>query len=125
MSLSLLNRYATATRADVGTAKATCLKKYFEKIYLEVDVDVCVVMYEEDVEDELFGVWGGDGCVLDFVVDCIDNIDIKVDFFVACARRGLRVVIFGGVGVKCDLMRLWFVDIVDCVVDFFVCVVWY
>ena len=96
VSLSSLNRHATATRADVGTAKATCLKKHFEKIYPEADVDARVAMYEEDAEDELLGAWGGDGRAPDFVVDCIDHIDTKVDLLAACARRGLRVVTLVG-----------------------------
>ena len=117
VSLSSLNRHATATRADVGTAKATCLKKHFEKIYPEADVDARVAMYEEDAEDELLGAWGGDGRAPDFVVDCIDNIDTKVDLLAACARRGLRVVTSGGAGAKCDPTRLRFADIADCAAD--------
>ena len=112
VSLSSLNRHAVATRADVGTPKATCLKKRFKEIYPEADVDARVAMYEADAEEELLGAWGGEGGrAPDFVVDCIDNIDTKVALLAACVRRGLRVVTSGGAGAKCDPTRLRFVDI--------------
>ena len=118
VSLSSLNRHAVATRADVGTPKATCLKKHFERIYPEAEVDARIAMYEADAEDELLGPWGGEGGRMpDFVVDCIDNIDTKVALLAACVRRNLRVVTSGGAGAKCDPTRLRFVDISECAAD--------
>ena len=117
VSLSSLNRHATATRADVGTAKATCLKKHFAEIYPEADVDARVAMYEADAEDELLGSWFGTSQEPDFVVDCIDNIDTKIALLAACVRRNIRVVTSGGAGAKCDPTRLRFADIADCAAD--------
>ena len=119
VSLSSLNRHAVAVRADVGTAKATCLKKHFKAIYPEAVVDARVAMYEAEAENELLGAWTLDasGRMPDFVVDCIDNIDTKVDLLAACKRRGLRVVTSGGAGAKCDPTRLRFADIADCAAD--------
>jgi len=117
VSLSSLNRHATATRADVGTAKAMCLKKHFREIYPEADVDARVAMYEAEAEDELLGPWFGTGREPDFVVDCIDNIDTKIALLAACVRRKLRVVTSGGAGAKCDPTRLRFADIADCASD--------
>lgn len=117
VSLSSLNRHATATRADVGTAKATCLKKHFAEIYPEADVDARVAMYEADAEEELLGSWFGTSQEPDFVVDCIDNIDTKIALLAACVRRNIRVVTSGGAGAKCDPTRLRFADIADCAAD--------
>lgn len=111
VSLSSLNRHAVATRADVGTSKAECLAEHFRHIYPEATLDVRVAMYEEAAEEELLG---GD---LDFVVDCIDNIDTKVHLLAACVRRGVPVLACGGAGAKCDPTRVRIVDIAESVVD--------
>jgi len=117
VSLSSLNRHATATRADVGTPKATCLKKHFANIYPEASIDARVAMYEDDAEEELLGPWMDTGRQPDFVVDAIDNIDTKVALLAACKRRGLRVVMSGGAGAKCDPTRLRFADISESTAD--------
>lgn len=111
VSLSSLNRHAVATRGDVGTSKAECLAAHFRKIYPEAVLDVRVAMYEQSEEEELLG---GEP---DFVVDCIDNIDTKVQLLSACVRRGIRVLACGGAGAKCDPTRIRIVDIAESVVD--------
>lgn len=72
VSLSSLNRHAVATRKDVGTPKALCLKKHFSSIYPECHIDAKVLLYDASSEEEILS---GDP---DFVLDCIDNIDTKV-----------------------------------------------
>lgn len=72
MSVSSLNRHAVATREDVGTPKALCLKKHFLSIFPECHVDAKVLLYDSSSEDEILS---GNP---DFVLDCIDNIDTKV-----------------------------------------------
>ena len=46
VTLSSLNRHALATRADVGTPKATCLARHFAAIFPEVQVEARVSMFE-------------------------------------------------------------------------------
>lgn len=72
MSVSSLNRHAVATREDVGTPKALCLKKHFLSIFPECHVEAKVLLYDSYSEDEILS---GNP---DFVLDCIDNIDTKV-----------------------------------------------
>ena len=111
ISLSSLNRHAVATREDVGTSKAGCLRRHFSKIYPEANLDCRTIMYDRSVEEELLG--GSP----DFVVDCIDNIDTKVDLLAACVRRSIPVLACGGAGAKCDPTRIRVVDLAESVVD--------
>jgi tRNA A37 threonylcarbamoyladenosine dehydratase len=61
-----------ATRDDVGTPKASCLKKHFSMIYPECKIEARVQLYDPSAEDEILSGQP------DFVLDCIDNIDTKV-----------------------------------------------
>ncbi|AQK83501.1 NAD(P)-binding Rossmann-fold superfamily protein [Zea mays] len=74
VSLSSLNRHAVATRDDVGTSKALCLKKHFSMIYPECQIDAKVQLYDASSEEEILSGQP------DFVLDCIDNIDTKVRY---------------------------------------------
>ena len=111
VSVSSLNRHALATRSDVGTSKAECLKSHFKRIYPEARIDAKVMLYDQSREEELLGDSP------DFVVDCIDNVETKVDLLAACVRRKIKVLACGGAGAKCDPTRIRFVDIAESVVD--------
>ena len=111
VSLSSLNRHAVATREDVGTSKSSCLVSHFKKIYPEAVLEDRNMMYEKAVENELLG---DDP---DFVVDCIDNIDTKVELLAACVRRGIPVLACGGAGAKCDPTRIRVVDVAGSIAD--------
>ena len=96
VSLSSLNRHAVATRIDVGTPKALCLKKHFSSIYPECHIDAKVLLYDTSSEEEILS---GDP---DFVLDCIDNIDTKVSFFLnillpTSQFRQLHCIVFGAI----------------------------
>ncbi len=54
VTLSSLNRHAVATRADVGTPKATTLKKHFAEIMPEVRVCTCALPYRTGTHTGLF-----------------------------------------------------------------------
>lgn len=75
VSVSSLNRHAVATREDVGTSKALCLKKHFQSIFPECHIDAKVILYDSSSEEEILSGHP------DFVLDCIDNIDTKVGLF--------------------------------------------
>lgn len=53
VSLSSLNRHATAVQADVGTPKVTAMKKVFRSIAPWVEVDARVELFQEDCAEEL------------------------------------------------------------------------
>ncbi|KAI5648110.1 hypothetical protein M9H77_34115 [Catharanthus roseus] len=105
VSVSSLNRHAVATREDVGTAKALCLKKHFLSIFPECHVDAKVLLYDSSSEDEILS---GNP---DFVLDCIDNIDTKVLLLAACVRRGLKVLSATGAGARADPTRIRVADL--------------
>ncbi|PNH06422.1 hypothetical protein TSOC_007192 [Tetrabaena socialis] len=111
VTLSSLNRHAVATRADVGTPKATCLESHFRRIMPEANLEAVVEMYTADREEALLAGQP------DFVIDAIDNIDTKVALVAACHRRGLRVLSVAGAGAKADPTRLKFVDVSESSVD--------
>ncbi|GLT28772.1 hypothetical protein SLA2020_036800 [Shorea laevis] len=105
VSLSSLNRHAVATRADVGTPKALCLKKHFSSIFPECRIDAKVLLYDASSEEEILS---GNP---DFVFDCIDNIDTKVALLAACVRRGLKVLSATGAGARADPTRIRVADL--------------
>lgn len=49
----------------------------------------------------------------DFVLDCIDNIDTKVELLRYCVQRGLRVVSSMGAGAKGDPSCIQVADMAD------------
>ncbi|RCV21100.1 hypothetical protein SEVIR_4G110400v4 [Setaria viridis] len=105
VSLSSLNRHAVATRDDVGTPKALCLKKHFSMIYPECQIDARVQLYDPSSEAEILSGQP------DFVLDCIDNIDTKVALLAACVRRGLKVLSAMGAGARADPTRIRVADL--------------
>ncbi|XP_078444205.1 NAD(P)-binding Rossmann-fold superfamily protein isoform X2 [Wolffia australiana] len=111
VSLSSLNRHAVATRDDVGTPKAICLRKHFSFIFPECEIDARVQMYDTSTEEEILG---GNP---DFVLDCIDNIDTKVALLAACVHRGLRVLSATGAGARADPTRIRIADLRESTTD--------
>eukprot|EP00897_Mesotaenium_endlicherianum_P004166 jgi/Mesen1/3778/ME000205S03031 len=111
VSLSSLNRHAVATRADVGTPKATCLRTHFARIFPEAEVEAHVAMLEAGSVDELLA---GEP---DFVLDCIDNIDTKVALLAACKQKGLAVLSATGAGARADPTRIRIADISESSTD--------
>lgn len=53
VSLSSLNRHATAVQADVGTPKVISMKKAFRQVAPWVQVDARVELFQEDSAEEL------------------------------------------------------------------------
>ncbi|XP_006360381.1 tRNA threonylcarbamoyladenosine dehydratase [Solanum tuberosum] len=105
VSVSSLNRHAVATREDVGTSKALCLKKHFQSIFPECHIDAKVILYDSSSEEEILSGHP------DFVLDCIDNIDTKVALLAACVRRGLKVLSATGAGARADPTRIRVADL--------------
>lgn len=104
VSLSSLNRHATATLEDVGTSKVESMKTYLHKICPWVEIDAVNKLWNIDSGPELIkGV--------DYVVDCIDNIDTKVDLLTYCANNKIKVVSSMGAGAKADPTRIMVGDI--------------
>jgi len=109
VTLSSLNQHACATLNDVGTPKATCLKKFCEKLcpdprYLFVE-DI-VQMYTKENGEQLL-----DGHDWDMVIDAIDDVPTKASLLALCIGKGIRVVSCMGAGGKSDITRLHISDL--------------
>jgi len=83
VSLSSLNRHATASLEDVGTPKVKCVEKALKSISRWVEIEACVDIWrKEDGGAFIEGV--------DWVIDAIDNIQTKVDLLKYCHDNGIK-----------------------------------
>mmetsp|Transcript_4438 Transcript_4438/g.5143 ORF Transcript_4438/g.5143 Transcript_4438/m.5143 type:complete len:458 (-) Transcript_4438:29-1402(-) len=109
VTLSSLNRHVCATLNDVGTPKATCLKKFCEKLcpnpgYFSVEDKV--QMYTKENGEQLL-----DGHDWDMVIDAIDDVPSKAFLIAHCIGKGIKVVSCMGAGGKSDVTRLHVADL--------------
>lgn len=105
VTLSSLNRHATATLADVGTPKVQCIARALHAIAPFVQVDARVELWRGDA----------DGAELlrgaDWVVDAIDNIGTKVELLAYCVQNNIKVFSSMGAGAKSDPTRIQIADL--------------
>lgn len=110
VSLSSLNRHACATLSDVGRSKVECLVDFVGKI---------APWSEAEGINELFSIEKAERLLLkmendfkpDYVVDCIDNIDTKVDLLEFCYNNRIPVISSMGAACKSDATRINIGDI--------------
>ncbi|KAF8199424.1 hypothetical protein K438DRAFT_1583404, partial [Mycena galopus ATCC 62051] len=111
VTLSLLNRHATAALADVGTPKVQCVARALRQIAKFVDVEACIDVWKHD----------GKGAKLlegaDWAVDAIDNIGTKVDLLRYCVEHDIKVFSSMGADTKSDPTRVQIADIANTVYD--------
>lgn len=108
VTLSSLNRHAVANLTDVGISKVDCLRNHLIKIAPWVEIDVKNQLWNKESAEEL--MFGG-GFNPTYIVDCIDNIDTKVDLLAFCHEHKLPVVSSGGAACKSDPSRINIGDI--------------
>ncbi|EGV59993.1 hypothetical protein CANTEDRAFT_116018 [Yamadazyma tenuis ATCC 10573] len=108
VTLSSLNRHAVANLKDVGIPKVQCLKNHLEQIAPWVQIDVKNQLWNKESAGDL--IFGGDFKPT-YIVDCIDNIDTKVDLLAFCHENKLPVVSSGGAACKSDPSRINIGDI--------------
>lgn len=104
VTLSSLNRHAVANLADVGTPKVMALRKHLEQVAPWVKIEA---------RNELWNMEKGEALLSGeptYVVDCIDNMDTKVDLLHLCHSRGIRVISSMGAGCKSDPTRVRFMS---------------
>ncbi|SCU89525.1 LANO_0D05292g1_1 [Lachancea nothofagi CBS 11611] len=105
VSLSSLNRHSCATLKDVGTSKVGCLKKHLSEIAPWCDVQAVNELWNKENADRLiFGENGSENPT--FVVDCIDNVDTKVDLLEFVYRHNIPVISSMGAATKSDPTRI-------------------
>lgn len=106
VSLSSLNRHAVATLEDVGTSKVECLKSRLLKIAPWAKIEAINQLWHLPQAEELL-LQGGPT----FVVDCIDNIDTKVDLLTFAKEHDLKIISSMGAACKSDPTRINIGDI--------------
>ncbi|KAJ1644783.1 hypothetical protein J3B02_002085 [Coemansia erecta] len=107
VTLSSLNRHAAATRATVGIPKVEALKLSFSDIAPHARIEARVSLFSAENAAELLS---GNP---DFVLDCIDNMDTKLDLLEYCKNNSIRVISAMGAGMKADPSRVQIADIGD------------
>ncbi|RKP03607.1 hypothetical protein CXG81DRAFT_4483, partial [Caulochytrium protostelioides] len=105
VTLSSLNRHAVATHADVGTSKVRCLQYHLAQICPQVQVEAVALLFSAKTAESLLA--GAPNMVL----DCIDNLNTKVDLIAYCKEHGLSVMASMGAGAKADPSRIQIADI--------------
>lgn len=108
VSLSSLNRHAVATLKDVGTSKVECLRNHLHQIAPWTEIQVRNQLWNLNSGEEL--IFGGDFQPT-LVVDCIDNIDTKVDLLAFCHEKKVKVISSGGAACKSDPTRINIADL--------------
>ncbi|KAM5348843.1 hypothetical protein ACJ41O_008666 [Fusarium nematophilum] len=111
VTLSSLNRHAVATLADVGIPKVQCLQRRLIAIAPWVKFDLIQEQFNEDVAPRMLEPWSEGEPAPDFVIDCIDNIETKVDLLKYCYDNKLPVISSMGAGCKSDPTRIVVGDI--------------
>ncbi|KAG0146638.1 hypothetical protein CROQUDRAFT_671035 [Cronartium quercuum f. sp. fusiforme G11] len=105
VTLSSLNRHATATREDVGIPKVQSCKNLFAKIAPWITIDARTAQFTlTDAPGLLEGK-------PDWVLDCIDNIATKVDLLTYCKKNGIKVFSALGAASKADPSRVQIADL--------------
>lgn len=102
VSLSSLNRHSCAILNDVGTPKVECLQRHMQEIAPWCEIDPI---------NELWTIENGERLTLgngapDFIVDCIDNIETKVDLLEFAYNCGIKVISSMGASAKSDPTKL-------------------
>lgn len=102
VSLSSLNRHSCATLKDVGTPKVLCLKNHMLEVAPWCEIDAINELWElKDAERLLFSNGRPD-----LVVDCIDNIDTKVDLLAFLHENNIDMISSMGASAKSDPTRI-------------------
>lgn len=108
VTLSSLNRHAVANLTDVGISKVQCLRNHLIKIAPWCKIEIRNKLWNLSTSDELIY---GDDFNPTYVVDCIDNIDTKVDLLAYCHEKKLPIISSGGAACKSDPSRINISDI--------------
>lgn len=113
VTLSSLNRHATACMQDVGVPKSEALCRTLRQVVPWVQMESVPEMFRASEAMRLI-------CKdrkPDFVLDCIDDVNTKAELLAFCLANGLRVITSMGAGGKADPTKLRIGSLSDCVKD--------
>ncbi|QPG73632.1 hypothetical protein FOA43_000944 [Brettanomyces nanus] len=106
VSLSSLNRHSVATLKDVGTSKVKCLQRRILQIAPWCEVEAIDEVFKAEHADRLVARGHPD-----YVIDCIDNIETKVDLLGYCYKKGFTTISSMGASCKSDATQVNVSDI--------------
>ncbi|CAM9790110.1 unnamed protein product [Heterosigma akashiwo] len=115
VTLSSLNRHATASFSDVGQSKVDVLKDCLAGMAPACEVIAINQMFKGTDAEKLLLPKGTR--TPDYIIDCIDDTNTKLELLLFCVRRGLRVIASLSAGGKCDPTRLHLGTLADAVKD--------
>jgi len=107
VTLSSLNRNTLAQRKDVGRTKVQMLKDYFFSICPETIVEVYPTFFTEAMAPTLLSGFP------DYVLDCIDNTQTKVELMVYCKKNNIKLISAFGAGSANDPTKINVCDLKD------------
>ena len=114
VTVSSLNRHATATLNDVGIAKVECLARYLRLICPDerfLKVEPIGEMYTDATGERLLKLSdNGTDKQWDMVIDCIDDVPTKAALLRYCLCNKIRVLSCMGAAGKSDPTRLHISD---------------
>jgi len=100
-----LNRQLGAERDSIGVSKANTVYRHL----LKINPGCRVKVFDEFYQPGSFDHFVSDK--VDFVADCIDDVQAKVDILKECHHRNIAVISAMGTGNKLDLTQLKIADI--------------
>lgn len=101
VTVSSLNRHASATHEEVGMPKVHSIRRYVRAFAPSCFVDPVEALFKYDSAEELISSFEPD-----WVVDAIDNIHTKADLLAFCHQKGIKVISACGSAAKCDPTRI-------------------
>lgn len=109
VSLSSLNRHSCATLKDVGKPKVQVLKDHMLEIAPWCEIELANELWTLSHADRLLTFENGEKP--DWVVDCIDNIETKVDLLEYLYKNDIKMISSMGAATKSDPTRINIGDI--------------
>lgn len=109
VSLSSLNRHSCATLRDVGKPKVEVLRDHMLEIAPWCEIEVANELWTLPHADRLLAF--EDGAKPGWVVDCIDNIETKVDLLEYLHKNNIKMISSMGAATKSDPTRINIGDI--------------
>lgn len=107
VSVSNLNRQLLSDIHSIGRKKTDTMLSRIRAVAPDVNVYPHSIMFLPETENEI------DFSVLDYVIDCIDNVTAKIRLAEICLRHGIPLISSMGTGNRLDPTRFVIGDIFE------------
>ena len=101
VTVSSLNRHASATHDEVGVPKVRSIRRSIRAFARHCEVDSVEALFKYESAEQLISSFKPD-----WVVDAIDNIHTKADLLAYCYQNNIKVISACGSAAKCDPTRI-------------------